>query len=76
MTAWYMVRAIPLSRFGNSRDMLVSGSSNNGIYFTKSSYQWLIPEIGSSHANPRKSQQKLINLNRNTDKNNSIDKLW
>jgi hypothetical protein len=53
-----MVRAIPLSRFGNSRDMLVWGSSSNGIYFTKSSYQWLIPEIGYSHANPRKSQQE------------------
>jgi hypothetical protein len=53
-----MVRAIPLSRFGNSRDMLVWGSSSNGIYFTKSSYQWLIPEIGYSRANPRKSQEE------------------
>lgn len=50
-----MVRAIPLSRFRNSQDMLVWGSSNDAIYFTKSSYQWLIPEIGYSHANPRKS---------------------
>jgi hypothetical protein len=54
-----MARAIPLSRFGNSRDMLVSGSSNDGIYFTKSSYRLLIPEIVYSHANPGKSQNKI-----------------
>jgi hypothetical protein len=63
-----MARAIPLSRFGNSRDMLVSGSSNDGIYFTKSSYQLLIPEIVYSHANPGKLQIFfLINTNKNTD---------